>query len=117
MRYSVPDALWIDEDAMVSLSFDIMNTGLWDVDPCESGCALLDVMAYLSADSKWEPDQDTRISLPAYYQEGNTIIVRLLVARRAVLLIRLGFCLQFCRSVWPVHTLSAGTQKVHHGIG
>ena len=73
MRYSVPDAVWMNQDAMVSLSFDIMNVGLWDVDPCKSGCALLDVMVYLSSDSKWQPDRDTRIPLPAYYQEGNKI--------------------------------------------
>ena len=75
MRYNIPDALWIDEDAMVSLSFDVMNIGLWDVDPCESGCALLDVMLYLSSDSKWEPSRDTRIPLPGYFQEGNKIFL------------------------------------------
>ena len=60
---------------MVSLSFDVMNIGLWDVDPCESGFALLDVMVYLSSDSKWEPAQDTRIPLPGYFQEGNNIFL------------------------------------------
>ena len=73
MTYNVPDALWIDQEVKLSLDFDIMNIGLWDVNPCEFGCAVLDVMLYLSENSEWEPAHDTRMPLPAYFYDGKDI--------------------------------------------
>ena len=120
VRYSVPDALWIDEEAMVSLSFHVMNIGLWDVDPCESGCTLLDVMLYLSRDSKWEPALDIRIPLPGYFQEGNKKVVLVFTAPKAVVVLigswLLSSCPHFHFPFWPVSTLSTRVRKRVHEI-
>ena len=75
MKYEVPQALWINQEVEVSLDFNIMNIGLWDVNPCEFGCALLDVMLYLSEDSEWEPAHDTRVSLPGYISDGKDFLL------------------------------------------
>ncbi len=64
MRLVGPHTLWVDQPAEVSVSFDVRNVGLRDVKPCASGCALLDVLLFLSRDSQWNPSQDLRLQTP-----------------------------------------------------